>query len=55
MKKVIILDVDSTRKDEIVSSLIGTKWDAKVALDGKVVIGACGGLLLEKGEFDFVK
>ncbi|QIC46263.1 response regulator [Lysinibacillus sphaericus] len=51
MKKIMILDTATTRKDEIVHSLIGTTWDAKLIQDEKVVINACGGLILEKGEY----
>ncbi|WP_107950455.1 response regulator [Lysinibacillus parviboronicapiens] len=53
MRRIIILDVDSTRGDEIVSSLIGTKWDVKSTLTDKVVISACGGLVLDKGEYEY--
>lgn len=53
MRRIIILDVDSTRDDEIVSSLIGTKWDVKSTLTDKVVISACGGLVLDKGEYEY--
>ncbi len=55
MRRIIILDVDSTRGDEIVSSLIGTKWDVKSILPDQVVIDACGGLMLDKGEYEFTE
>lgn len=54
MNKIKILETETTKNDEVVRPLIGTTWNTYKKYDDQVVIDCCGGIKLEKGEYETV-
>lgn len=52
--KIKILETETTKKDEIVKTLIGTTWNTDKAYNDHIIIDCCGGIILKKGEYELV-
>lgn len=52
--KVIILDNETNKKDELLKNLIGTVWTVKETEYGSVIIDTCGGIKLEKEDYEII-
>ncbi|MGV3127644.1 hypothetical protein ACEE74_11685 [Streptococcus orisratti] len=53
--KVRILETEKTKQDTTISGLIGTVWTVDEAHPHYVIIDCCGGVRLNKGEYEIVK
>ena len=52
--KIKIKDTASIQEDTLISNLAGTIWEAKLYKNDKVIIDACGGIVIEKDEYEIV-
>lgn len=52
--KIRILATETTEKDEIVRTLIGSTWSTDKVYNDYIIIDCCGGLKLKEGEFEVI-
>ncbi|APU87114.1 response regulator [Clostridium botulinum] len=52
--KIRILETETTKKDEIIRTLIGSTWNTEKVYNDHVIIDCCGGLKLTKGEIQIL-